>query len=287
MTDTTITLQAPAKVNLFLQVIGKRPDNYHDLFSLMCPISLYDTVTLNFRPHNPSISVDCSAPNVPDDDTNLAHKAAAFFKKQWKHEVGLNISIHKRIPVAAGLGGGSSDAAAVLLGLNRYFGNPFTRDQLMPIGLTLGADVPFFIYQKPAIATGVGEKLEPFAHLKPYHILLVNPGYGVSTAKIFKNLNLRLTKCEKILKYSCFNERGFDAVKHLCNDLETVAASLHPDIGQAKAAFLEHGALGALMSGSGPTVFGLFSDAKALEKAHDRIRQDFSEWNLYKAELIV
>jgi len=287
MADTTITLLAPAKVNLFLQVIGKRPDNYHDLFSLMCPINLYDTVTLKFRPDDPFISVDCSAPNVPNDDSNLAHKAAAAFMKQRKHKVGLEISIHKQIPVAAGLGGGSSDAAAVLLGLNRYFDTPLTQDQLMTLGVSLGADVPFFVYQKPALATGVGEKLEYFAHLKPCHILLINPGYGVSTAKIFKNLNLRLTKCKKIHKNSSFNKRDFDAVQHLCNDLETVTASLHPDIGKAKTALLKHGALGALMSGSGPTVFGLFADTADLGEAHDRIKQDFPEWKLYTAELVV
>ena len=287
MADTTITLLAPAKVNLFLQVIGKRPDNYHDLFSLMCPISLYDTVTLKFRPDDPSISVDCSAPNVPNDDSNLAHKAAAAFMKQRKHKVGLEISIHKQIPVAAGLGGGSSDAAAVLLGLNRYFDTPLTQDQLMTLGVSLGADVPFFVYQKPALATGVGEKLEYFAHLKPCHILLINPGYGVSTAKIFKNLNLRLTKCKKIHKNSSFNKRDFDAAQHLCNDLETVTASLHPDIGKAKTALLKHGALGALMSGSGPTVFGLFPDTADLGEAHNKIKQDFPEWKLYTAELVV
>ncbi|HIJ55799.1 MAG TPA: 4-(cytidine 5'-diphospho)-2-C-methyl-D-erythritol kinase [Deltaproteobacteria bacterium] len=287
MADTTITLLAPAKVNLFLQVIGKRPDNYHNLFSLMCPISLYDTVTLKFRPNDPFISLDCSDPNVPNDDSNLAHKAAVAFMKQRKHKIGLEISIHKQIPVAAGLGGGSSDAAAVLMGLNRYFDNLLTQDQLLSLGLSLGADVPFFVYQKPALATGVGEKLEHFGHLKPCHLLLINPGYGVSTTKIFKNLNLRLTKCKKIHKNFPFNKRGFDAVQYLCNDLETVTASLHPEIGKAKTALLKNGALGALMSGSGPTVFGLFPDAEDLGEAHNRIKQDFPEWKLYAAELVV
>ena len=287
MVNTSITLLAPAKVNLFLQVIGKRPDSYHDLFSLMCPISLYDTVTLSFRPDVPDITVDCSDPNVPNDDSNLAHKAAAAFMKQCKQEVGVEISIHKQIPVAAGLGGGSSDAAAVLLGLNRFFDTPLTRDQLMTLGVSVGADVPFFVYQNPALASGVGENLEYFSHLKPDPILLINPGYGISTAEIFKNLNLRLTKCKKVLKNFSFNNEGFDAVRHLCNDLETVTAVLYPDIGKAKTALLKRGAYGALMSGSGPTVFGLFPETVDVGEARNKIEQDFPEWKLYSARLVV
>ena len=253
---------SPAKINLFLQVLGKRSDGYHDLMTLMCCIGLYDTVSLTFGVQD--IAVSCRHPVVPEDDTNLAYGAAHLFFKALDKSEGVNISIQKQIPVAAGLGGGSSNAAAVLLGLNRYYGYPFTTEELMSMGLSIGADVPFFIFQRPAIASGIGEKLEAYQNLKNLKILLVFPGFSVSTADVYKKLNLGLTKCKKKLKSFLLNEQRFDPRNHLCNDLEAVTASEYPVIKTVKKALLNHGALGALMTGSGPTVFGVF---KTLEKA--------------------
>ncbi len=275
---------SPAKINLFLQIIGKRPDGYHDLFSLMCCIGLCDTVSLDVGVEKTAVS--CDHPHVPEDETNLAFAAADLFYKRMKRNEGVKISIQKQIPVAAGLGGGSSNAAAVFLGLNRYYGYPFSTDELMSMGRSIGADVPFFIFRKPATASGIGEKLEVYPGLEKTKILLVFPGFSVSTATVYKNLNLRLTKCKKKLKYSLLNKGGFDPGCHLCNDLEAVVASKYPVINTVKTALLDHGALGALMSGSGPTVFGLFSDSNKASTAKHALARSDDTWQLYLADMI-
>ncbi len=274
---------SPAKINLFLQVLGKRPDGYHDLMSLMCCIGLYDTVSLTFGVKN--ITVSCHHPGVPEDDKNLAFGAAHLFLKTLNKNEGVKIIIQKQIPVAAGLGGGSSNAAAVFLGLNRYYGYPFSTEELMSMGLSIGADVPFFIFQKPAIATGIGEKLEAYQNLKNLKILLVFPDFSVSTADVYKKLNLGLTKCEKKLKSFLLNKQRFDPRYHLCNDLEAVTASTYPVIKTVKEALLSHGALGALMTGSGPTIFGLFSDSNAALKASQALFR-IHKWETHIADMI-
>jgi 4-diphosphocytidyl-2-C-methyl-D-erythritol kinase len=274
---------SPAKINLFLQVLGKRPDGYHDLISLMCCIGLYDTVSLTFGAKE--IAVSCHHPVVPEDSTNLAYGAAHLFFKTLSKNEGVKIFIQKQIPVAAGLGGGSSNAAAVLMGLNRYYGYPFSNEKLMSMGLSLGADVPFFIFQRPAIASGIGEELEAFQNLKNLKILLVLPGFSISTADVYKNLNLGLTKCKKKLKKFLLNKQRFDPRFHLCNDLETVTASKYPVIRTVKEALLSHGALGALMTGSGPTIFGLFSDSNAASKASRALFRSH-KWNMHLVDLI-
>jgi len=274
---------SPAKINLFLQVLGKRPDGYHDLMSLMCCIGLYDTVSLTFGVKK--IAVSCHHPGVPEDDKNLAFGAAHLFLKTLKKNEGVKIIIQKRIPVAAGLGGGSSNAAAVFLGLNRYYGYPFSIEELMSMGLSIGADVPFFIFQKPAIASGIGEKLEAYQNLKNLKILLVFPDFSVSTADVYKKLNLGLTKCKKKLKSFLLNEQRFDPRCHLCNDLEAVTASKYPVINTIKEALLNHGALGALMTGSGPTIFGLFSDSNAASRASQALFR-IHKWETHLADMI-
>jgi 4-diphosphocytidyl-2-C-methyl-D-erythritol kinase len=274
---------SPAKVNLFLQIMGKRRDNYHELVTLMCCIGLYDTLQLTFGVKQ--IRVSCRHPAVPEDDTNLAFAAAHLFFKTLNKNEGVKIFIQKQIPVAAGLGGGSSNAAAVLLGLNRYYGYPFSTEALMSMGLSLGADVPFFIFQRPAIASGIGEKLEAYQNLKNLKILLVFPGFSVSTADVYKKLNLGLTKCKKKLKSFLLNKQRFDPRCHLCNDLEAVTASEYPVIKTVKEALLSHGALGALMTGSGPTTFGLFSDSNtALEASRALFR--IHKWKMHLADII-
>ncbi len=235
-------LLSPAKVNLFLQVTGKRPDGYHELFTLMCPVGLYDTVSLTFG--TKKTRVFCPDPDVPEDETNLAFKAAAIFFRALNKNEGVEISIDKKIPVAAGLGGGSSNAATVLSGLNRYYDDPFSRDGLMDMGLSIGADVPFFILGKPAVATGIGEKLETYEKLSLFHIVLIYPGIKVSTADVYKNFNLGLTSDKKRFKDFPFKKYGFDAEHHLYNDLETVTMSKHPEIRAVKALLLNHGARG-------------------------------------------
>ncbi|MBW1958867.1 MAG: 4-(cytidine 5'-diphospho)-2-C-methyl-D-erythritol kinase [Deltaproteobacteria bacterium] len=274
---------SPAKINLFLKITGKRPDGYHDLVSLMCCVGLYDTVSLTFDVTEASVS--CSHPDVPEDETNLAFTAASLFFNTLNINKSVKISIEKQIPVAAGLGGGSSNAAAVFLGLNRHYGYPFSLDKLISMGLSIGADVPFFIFRKPAIVSGIGDKLKAYQKLESFKILLVFPGFSISTAKVYKNLNLGLTNCKKKLRSFLLNEQSFDPRCHLCNDLETTAASMYPGIFTVKEALLRHGALGALMSGSGSTVFGLFSDSDKALKAKNVLAEN-DKWQLYLVDMI-
>jgi len=274
---------SPAKINLFLQVNGKRPDGYHELFSLMCCVTLCDTIHLQFGTEK--IEIVSSHPQIPLDETNLAHQAAALFLKTLGAREGLKITIEKSIPIAAGLGGGSSNAASVLRGLNHHYGFPFSRDRLMSLGLSLGADVPFLLFQKPALASGIGEKLEAYSQSLPYRVIIVDPGFGTSTAAVFQNLNLRLTKCKKKFTKPFLKKSGFNVALHLCNDLEAVTAAKYPEIKLVKQQLYKHGALGALMSGSGPAVFGLFSDSEKAGRAMQAIGRD-SRWNAHLAEII-
>lgn len=249
-------IESPAKINLFLHILGKRPDGYHELSSLMCCVTLYDILLIDTGFKN--ISVSCTDPEIPTDEKNHAYRAADLFLKKLDKKDGVRIHINKNIPAGAGLGGGSSNAAAVLSGLNKLFGNPFTLSEIMKMGLEIGADVPFFLFKKPALATGIGDNLEEYPVKIPYKILIIYPGFGVSTKDVYNNLNLRLTNCKKKLKSSPF-EREFDP-ELLCNDLESVTASRHPEINEVKEALFIMGAKGALMSGSGSSVFGLFPD---------------------------
>ena len=282
-----LKILSPAKINLFLHVTGKRADGYHDLVSLMCCISLCDEINLQFGLR--SSSVVCSHPHVPQNETNLAYRAALLFFDRLDTNGGndgVTIAIDKHIPVAAGLGGGSSNAASVLLGLNHYYGRPFSINQLMSMGVLLGADVPFFLFGKPAIATGIGEKLEAFGDLYPYKILLISPELRVSTVEIYRKLNLRLTNCRKKLTNTPLKKHGFDVALHLCNDLETVTASLYPEILSAKEHLLNHGAQGALMTGSGPTVFGLYDDIEKARQAQAALSHKV-DGQLFIADILV
>jgi 4-diphosphocytidyl-2-C-methyl-D-erythritol kinase len=250
----------------------------------MAPVGLYDRLWFNCDA--PRSRVQCAHPRVPEDEANLAFQALERFAKALGRRLSVEITIEKHIPVAAGLGGGSSDAAAVLRFLNQYWQAPFTQDDLVAMGADIGADVPFFVGGKPALASGIGEHLTPWEGLPPYQVLLVFPRFEVSTAGVFKNLNLRLTKCEKKLKYSPFKNQVFDISRHLCNDLEAVTASDFPDITVIKAMLLRCGADGALMSGSGPTVFGLFTDPHRALCAYHALSQH-AAWQLFLVDLRV
>jgi 4-diphosphocytidyl-2-C-methyl-D-erythritol kinase len=276
-------INSPAKINLFLHITGKRPDGYHDIHSLMCGIALYDTLTLDFGASK--ITVACTHSAVPEDETNIAYRAAECFFDALDRSGGVGINIEKRIPVAAGLGGGSSNAASVLSGLNTHCGHPFSNRDLASLALTLGADVPFFIHQKPALATGVGENLEFFNGIQPYPVVLIRPEIRVTTADVYNNLNLGLTNCEQKLKSFPLNE-GFNPLCHLCNDLETVTISWYPEILDIKKALLDQGALGSLMSGSGPTVFGIFSDSDRAKKAYETLSTN-QRWSCFVTQLLV
>lgn len=286
-----ISIRAPAKLNLFLRVTGKRPDGYHDLYSLICPLALFDILTLSLG--GGRMGVVCDHPDVPGDATNLALRAARLFVESAFRGsdpplAGLMIRIEKNIPVGAGLGGGSSDAAAVLNALNDHFGKPLSTPELMALGRSIGADVPFFILGLPALASGIGDQLKPFSHLTPWTALLVYPNRVVSTAWVYKNLNLRLTKDEKKLNEFHFDGRFFDVGEHLVNDLEAVTEKAVPVIKEIKRLLLAHGAAGAMMAGSGSTVFGLFTTPERAISAYTALRnnQQRHNWTLYIADLL-
>ncbi len=281
---------SPAKVNLNLAITGRRPDGYHELISLMVCVDVYDRI--RFRFEGTDITIRCRTPGVPEDHRNLACQAALLFRKACRQKggsaatFGLRMHLHKQIPAGAGLGGGSSNAATVLKVLNRHFGHPLSDEELAALALSLGADVPFFLYGRPAIATGIGEKITPYNHLEPHSILIVFPGAGLSTAAVYGALNLRLTKCEKKLKGFVLNKETFKAGTHMCNDLEAPAIQRCRDIKAIKSALRDQGAEGALMTGSGSAVIGLFTEAAAALKAREALTAR-STWQVYQGRLLV
>jgi 4-diphosphocytidyl-2-C-methyl-D-erythritol kinase len=283
-------LFSPAKINLFLYVTGKRSDGYHTLWSLMCPVGLCDEITLSFE--DQGITCRCSHPDVPSGPGNLAHRAAALFLEQMAgvdggYRGGVSIAIDKKIPVGAGLGGGSSNAATVLLGLNRHFGEPLSRQELISMGASLGADVPFFIFEGPALAEGIGEILAPPPSIRPFHAVLLYPGVAVSTTAVYKNVNLGLTNHVKENKKILFDGNMFDPAAHLHNDLEAVAESLCPEIGQAREALFAVEAEGVLTSGSGSSVFGIFFDAGRAAEAAGTLQRRHKSWQIFSVDAML
>jgi len=262
----SLRILCPAKVNLHLSVLGRRSDGYHEILTLMQAVDLSDELLLEVK--GEGIRVQCDHPELPAGEDNLAWKAARLYQEETGDRFGLEIRLVKRIPVAAGLGGGSSDAAGVLRGLNELRGNPIPRDRLALWASRLGADVPFFLQGRPALATGIGETLEPVGITPPLWYVLVFPGWPVSTRWVYENLDLGLTTSPKKTNIPHFIERVEEIAELLHNDLESVTARVHPWVSRAKARLREMGALGALMSGSGPTVFGVFRDEVAARETH-------------------
>jgi 4-diphosphocytidyl-2-C-methyl-D-erythritol kinase len=278
-----LRLAAPAKINLFLHVLGRRPDGYHDLETWMQKLDLCDAITLQLR-RDGRIGMVCSDGSLPADRSNLAWRAAEMFfaASERGRGSGVDIRLLKRIPMAAGLGGGSSDAGLVLRGLNSLFGEEFAGQGLLRMALGLGADVPFFATDHDAVlAGGVGEVMQPVPTLADCSFLLVNPGFSVSTRWVFENL--ALTRGYKKSKLTGFqkNSSGTLSLAGLTNDLEQVTLVKHPEIAVIKETLLAAGAKAALMSGSGPTVFGVFPDSSTnhaeLQDIAEDLRRKFGE----------
>ncbi len=266
----TLTLKAPAKVNYRLDVIRRRPDGYHDLRMIMQQVNLCDELIITLT-DKPELTVSCGKKGIPDGPGNIAWKAARVMLDLAGSESGADINIAKNIPVAAGLGGGSSDAATVLMGMNELLGLNLTEEGLMDIGLKLGSDVPFFVFNKTALAEGVGEKLTPLPDMPPAWIVLVNPGVRVSTAWVYRNL--QLTNSGELARLPNSYGSIADVCAILSNDLESVTIPSFPVIAEIKSALLNLEALGAMMSGSGPTVFGVFSEREAAEQASRKLSE--------------
>lgn len=282
-----LEILAPAKVNLFLAVLGKRPDGYHDVVSVMQKLDLADRLTL--RREGSGITLHCSSATVPDDSSNLAWQAARLFFDQTGLQDDVCLTLHKKIPVAAGLGGGSSDAAAVLLGLNRLCSAGLSEERLLAMAARLGADVPFFVAGlKTALATGTGTKLQSIDGPAGYWLVLVNPGLAVSTRWVYENLLLtsdrnpyKLSGYSDLPEYAAslletvFQQGGSE--QGLFNDLESVTVGKYPVIRTIKEQLLRDGAFAALMSGSGSTVFGLFRQLALAEDSCNTFRQLYED----------
>ncbi len=271
---------APAKINLCLHVLGKRPDGYHELLMLMQRVSLFDRVEIALAPARETL-VHCAGVALASGEENIAARAARLLLKKAGLMRQVSITIDKQIPVAAGLGGGSSDAGAVLLGLNRMLGLGATNEELRNLGRELGADVPFFVFERQAWAAGIGEILEPVPALPRVSYLLVNPGVAVSTAWVYGNLGL--TPPGDMAKLRQFPKTPEELVRLLHNDLEKVTVGRFPELVAIKTRLLDLGAAGALMSGSGPTLFGVFVDHGAAQRARQEL-QDVTGWRVYLVE---
>lgn len=264
MMEQVIRRTAPAKINLVLSIIGQRPDGYHELESFMLKLELADQLLFARQPAG--ITLACPDSELPVNEENLIYRAARAFFAHTRLAGGVAITLAKNIPVAAGLGGGSSDAAATLLGLNHLFGAGLSQEALLALAQPLGADVPFFILDGGAAwARGIGERLTPAPVPAVGWIVLVNPGFPVSTKWVYENFALTTGAKPYILgrgsvSVNSAESRDNAGVTPLWNDLEAVTIGRYPEVAAIKDLLLAEGATGALMSGSGPTVFGLFAE---------------------------
>ena len=271
----TIQMKALAKVNLGLDVIRRREDGYHEVKMIMQTLQLYDRVTLEKRDAC-GITLETNLPFLPVNDQNIAYRAAKMLMDEFQIESGLHIKIDKHIPVAAGMAGGSTDGAAVLYGVNKMFQLGLTKRQLMERGVRLGADVPYCIMRGTVLSEGIGEVLTPVAPMPECYILVAKPPISVSTKHVYQNLKL-----DQIDKHPDIDGM-IDALKaqdlkgitdRMENVLETVTIPEHPEIEEIKKQMMEAGALNAMMSGSGPTVFGIFDDKEQGMKAKEYVRE--------------
>ncbi|MCI0705978.1 MAG: 4-(cytidine 5'-diphospho)-2-C-methyl-D-erythritol kinase [Ignavibacteriae bacterium] len=270
-----MTLRAYAKINLGLQILGKRPDGYHDIETVFHQINIADEIEVTHGSHGVRLHSDSR--DIPSDQSNLCVKAALLLQQITGMQRGADIVLRKRIPIGAGLGGGSSDAAATLIGLTRLWGLDISNDELRTLSLSLGADVPFFIDGGTAYATGKGERLEPIELEVPYWILTVTPAVHVSTSwaygKLELNHHLRHENLRTLVATRIHEPRVM--LNKLRNDFEPLVFRYYPEVMQAKERVVRGGADFALMSGSGSSVFGLFSDGSYAKELADALVNDY------------
>lgn len=263
-----IQLFAPAKINLYLKIVGKREDGYHLLDTLMVPVSLGDDVEVDWdSPGARPITVTTAGVSSPPGEENIVYRAARLFYDTTGDSRPVAVRLYKRIPVGAGLGGGSSDGAATLLGLNALTGAPLSAGALMSLALRLGADVPFFIGGKAARARGIGEQLSTVEKLPRLWMVVLYPDFEVSTAWVYRNYQLKLTKSSHNNTLMAKLGTPEEVARVLVNDLESVTIGRYPGIVRLKQQLIEAGALGSLMSGSGSSVFGIFATQHAASEA--------------------
>lgn len=271
-----IKLKALGKINLGLDVLGRRPNGYHDVRMVMQTVYLYDQILLE-KTDKEGISLETNLFYLPVNENNLAYRAAKMLIDEFAIKEGVHISLEKHIPVAAGMAGGSSNAAAVLYGMNRLFQLGLTDQELMDRGVQLGTDVPYCIMRGTVLAEGIGEKLTPLPAMPKCHVLLAKPPISVSTQKVYEKLDAQeVTKHPDIDGILLGLQTG-DLKKitsSMGNVLENVTITEYPQIESIKDVMKEEGALNAMMSGSGPTVFGIYDDKMLARRAAARIREE-------------
>jgi len=282
--DDTLQLKSHAKVNLRLEILKEREDGYHELRTLLQKISLHDTLHVSLKKEK-GISIETDHPNLSVGKSNLAYKAARSLLKKSDFKGGVRIEIKKRIPLGAGLGGGSSNAATTLKALNQLLKIGLPKKELMGMGSEIGADIPFFFFGGSAIASGIGERLKKI-ELPDLWYVLIYPNFEVSTRWAYRNFIL--TKRRFHFKFHKFLKTPEEISHLLWNDLEGVVSLEHPEIGVMKKMLLSAGAMGALMTGSGATVFGIFSEKGNASKAYKKVKRMVKQkrWAVLKARSV-
>ena len=271
-----LSLKAYGKINRGLDVLRRRDDGYHEVRMIMQTVGIYDRIDLIYK-ETPGITVETNLYYLPDNENNLVYKAAKLLMDEFHVQKGVHIRLRKYIPVAAGMAGGSSDAAAVLFGVNKMFSLGLTTEQLMDRGVKIGADVPYCVMRGTALSEGIGEILTPLPVPPQCQVLIAKPGISVSTKFVYENLHANELRPEQHpdidgMMEAIKQKDLYGIADRFGNVLENVTIPAYPVIQEIKDLMLEQGAIGALMSGSGPTVFGLFTNPKAAAKAHEEMR---------------
>lgn len=281
--NNDISLKALAKINLGLDVVRRREDGYHEVRMIMQTIQLYDRLDIK-RTQEPGIQIQTNLSFLPVNENNLIYKAAKLLMDEFSITDGVSVKLDKRIPVAAGMAGGSTDAAAMLIGVNRLFSLGLTKRQLMERGVQIGADVPYCIMRGTALAEGIGEALSPLPPMVKCPVLIAKPSISVSTKFVYQNLKLDDTTIHPDIDRLIDDIKAknlHDIAAHMGNVLETVTIPNYPVIDEIKKHMLSNGALGAVMSGSGPTVFGLFDNEDTAKKAYKAMRSSHLARQVY------
>lgn len=278
-----ISLKALAKINLGLDVVRCREDGYHEVRMIMQTIHLYDRLDIK-RTKESGIQIQTNLSFLPVNENNLIYKAAKLLMDEFSITDGVSVKLDKRIPVAAGMAGGSTDAAAMLIGVNRLFSLGLTKRELMGRGVQIGADVPYCIMRGTALAEGIGEELSPLPPMVKCPVLIAKPSISVSTKFVYQNLKLDDTTIHPDIDRLIDDIKAknlHDIAAHMGNVLETVTIPNYPVIDEIKKHMLSNGAVGAMMSGSGPTVFGLFDDEDTAKKAYKAMRSSHLARQVY------
>ena len=281
--NNDISLKALAKINLGLDVVRRREDGYHEVRMIMQTIHLYDRLDIKST-KEPGIRIQTHLSFLPVNENNLIYKAAKLLMDEFSITDGVSVKLDKRIPVAAGMAGGSTDAAAMLIGVNRLFSLGLTKRELMERGVQIGADVPYCIMRGTALAEGIGEALSPLPPMVKCPVLIAKPSISVSTKFVYQNLKLDDTTIHPDIDRLIDDIKAknlHDIAAHMGNVLETVTIPNYPVIDEIKKHMLSNGAVGAMMSGSGPTVFGLFDDEDTAKKAYKAMRSSHLARQVY------